>query len=229
MKKFSVSMTSAEKRLGWLYWALQLFAFPTLLPMLLSHWNRPFSDAQTNFIFFALNFLCLTVIMRRFLGKNAQVAMQQPFLILRSAFFGYLGFWVFNITSNIVVRYFIPDFFNTNDAAIDILLADNYTLTAIGTVLLAPVAEELIYRGLFFDTLYRRSPVAAFIASTVVFASIHVMEYITLYDPLTFALSFVLYIPAGLLLGFAYTHCGNIWAPILMHIAINQTNLMIMR
>ena len=229
MKKLSVSMTSLEKRLGWLYWALHLFAFPTLLPILLSYWPKPFSEAQSNFIFSALNFLFLTVIMRRFLGKNAQAALQRPIFVLRAAFLGYLGFWLSNIAINTAIRYCIPGFFSANDTAIKTLLVDDYTITAISTVLLAPVAEELMYRGLFFDTLYHRSPAAAFIASTVVFASIHVMGYITLYDPLTLVLCFVSYIPAGLLLGFVYTRSGSIWAPILMHIAINQTNLMIMR
>lgn len=229
MKKLSVSMTPLEKQLGWLYWALQLFAFPTLLPILLSYSNKPLSDAQVNFIFFALNFLCLTVIMRRFLGKQVQVALQHPFLVLRSAAIGYVVFWLSKAIISLTIKYFLPEFFNANDATIQALVSDNYTLTAIGTVLLAPVAEELMYRGLFFDTLYHRSPAAAFIASTVLFASIHVMGYIKLYDPLTFALCFVQYIPAGLCLGFAYTRSGSIWAPILMHIAINQTNFMTMR
>ena len=229
MKKLSVSMTPSEKWLGWFYWALQLFAFPTLLPILLSYWNKPLSEAQSSFIFFAINFICLTVIMRRFLGKNTRAALQRPFLVLRSAFFGYIGFWFFTVVTNLAISYFMPEFFNVNNASIKTLVSDNYTLTAIGTILLAPVAEELMYRGLFFDALYRRSPAAAFIASIVIFASIHVIGYIELYDPLTLVLCFIQYIPAGLCLGFAYTRSGSIWTPILMHIAINQTSITTMR
>ena len=52
-------------------------------------------------------------------------------------------------------------------------------LFAIGVVLVAPVIEELVYRGLLLRSLLRRmSPVAAIFVSGVVFGSVHV-----LFDP----------------------------------------------
>ena len=215
--------------MGWIYWALQLFVLPVALSACLDIWNLPFSEVQVNFIFFALNFICLTAIMHRFLGRSARGALQRPFLTIRWAGIGYVVFWLLSIVMGTITGYFMPDFANVNDASIQTLVSDNYALTAIGTVLLAPVAEELMYRGLIFDALHRRSPVAAFIVSTTVFAAIHVVGYIGLYDPLTLILCFVQYIPAGLCLGFAYTRSGTIWAPILMHIAVNQTSIMTMR
>ena len=229
MKKLPVSLTTTEKYLGWIYWALQLLVIPVALSLLLPHLNLNLSEIQFNFIFFAVNFVCLWLIMHRFLGKSAKVALKRPFYTLQSAFFGYALFWICTVVMSYITTYFMPDFSNVNDASILEMAKDDYTLTAIGTVLLAPLAEEVMYRALIFEALHRRSPAAAFIVSTVVFSAIHVVGYIGLYDPLTLVLCLVQYIPAGLCLGWAYTRSGTIWAPILMHMAINQTSILTMR
>ena len=229
MRKLPVTLNRGETWLGWIYWAVQLLVLPTVIDAVLPLLGLDLSVIQFNFIFFALNFLFLTVIFHRFLGEHTKLALKQPFRVLRYAFGGYVFFWISTTVIGIVTDHFVPSFSNVNDAAIMQMAASDYTLTAIGTVLLAPVAEELMYRGLLFGSLHHRSPAGAFILSTIVFAAIHVVGYIGLYRPLILVLCFLQYIPAGLCLGWAYTRSGNIWAPILAHIAINQTSILTMR
>lgn len=229
MRKLPVTLNRGETWLGWIYWAVQLLVLPTVIDAVLPLLGLDLSVIQFNFIFFALNFLFLTVIFHRFLGEHTKLALKQPFRVLRYAFGGYVFFWISTTVIGIVTAHFVPSFSNVNDTAIMQMAASDYTLTAIGTVLLAPVAEELMYRGLLFGSLHHRSPAGAFILSTIVFAAIHVVGYIGLYRPLILVLCFLQYIPAGLCLGWAYTRSGNIWAPILAHIAINQTSILTMR
>lgn len=229
MRKLPVTLKPGEAWLGWIYWAVQLLVLPTVIDAVLPLLGLDLSVIQFNFLFFALNFLFLTVIFHRFLGEHTKLALKQPFRVLRYAFGGYVFFWISTTVIGIVTAHFVPSFSNVNDAAIIQMAASDYTLTAIGTVLLAPVAEELMYRGLLFGSLHHRSPAGAFILSTIVFAAIHVVGYIGLYRPLILVLCFLQYIPAGLCLGWAYTRSGNIWAPILAHIAINQTSILTMR
>lgn len=229
MKKLPVSMTPTERSIGWIYWGLQLLVLPIVMSMLLEHFGIELSETRFNFLFFAINFVCLTVILRRFLGKNAIVALHQPFRTLRYAFGAFALFWLSTVIIGSVTKYYVPGFSNVNDATILDMANQEYTLTAIGTVLLAPVAEELMYRGLIFDALHHRSPAGAFFVTTVVFAAIHVVGYIGHYRPFILLLCFLQYIPAGLCLGWAYTKSGTIWAPILAHIAINQTTILTMR
>ena len=229
MRKRPVTLNRGETWLGWIYWAVQLLVLPTVIDAVLPLLGLDLSVIQFNFIFFALNFLFLTVIFHRFLGEHTKLALKQPFRVLRYAFGGYVFFWISTTVIGIVTAHFVPSFSNVNDTAIMQMAASDYTLTAIGTVLLAPVSEELMYRGLLFGSLHHRSPAGAFILSTIVFAAIHVVGYIGLYRPLILVLCFLQYIPAGLCLGWAYTRSGNIWAPILAHIAINQTSILTMR
>ena len=65
--------------------------------------------------------------------------------------------------------------------------------------------------------------------SSLVFASIHVIGYIGLFDWQTLCLCLAQYLPAGIALAWAYEKADTIVAPILMHITINQIGMLAMR
>ena len=100
---------------------------------------------------------------------------------------------------------------------------------AFCTVLLVPITEELLYRGIFFGGLYNRSRIGAFILSTAVFSLVHVAAYAGTVPPLTMFLCFLQYIPAGIALAWAWTRSGSILSPILMHMVINAIGIFAMR
>ena len=74
----------------------------------------------------------------------------------------------------------------------------------------------------------RKKPGAA-VVSTVLFSLIHINNYIGYYDPLTMLLSFVQYIPAGICLAAAYEISGSIFAPVLIHTAVNAVGMLAVR
>lgn len=223
------NMTSLEKKLGWFYWAFQLLILPAALPLLNDHFSAPLTETELNFLYFCLNFLLLTVLLHKYLLASCVHGLRRPFYTLQSAFLGLALYWLLTFGINWLIGYLRPDFFNLNDNSIAQMVQQNYTLTAIGTVLLAPVAEEILYRGVIFGTLYHKSRLSAYLISTFIFAAVHLLGYITLYDPQSLLLCLLQYLPAGLCLGWAYARSGSILAPILMHIAINQMGILSMR
>ncbi len=229
MKKLPVSLTRGETVFCWVWWALQLLAVPLVLVLLNALLPAPLSEAKLNFVFFFLNFAVLTVGMWKFCIASCRIGLQRPAYTLQSAFFGFGIYYIASFLLGLLIIRLYPDFANLNDQSIATLLHENYTLTTVGTVLLVPVAEELMYRGLLFGTLYRRSRFLAYAVSAVVFAAVHLAGYITVYDPLALALSFLQYLPAGLCLGWAYARSGSILAPILIHMTINQIGIFAMR
>ena len=229
MKKLSVTMTRTEKLIGWIYYPVQLFALPFLIALVNALMGKPLSDSWINIIYFCINFLCACLIFRGFLTQNAKVAAENPFRCLRYAVVGILAYWLLSYVVQIFIVYADPDFFNVNDAYIGDIVQDNYLLMSIGTVFLVPVAEEVLYRGLIFGQLYNRNRVIAYVVSTAAFAVIHVVNYIGLYDVKLLVLCILQYLPAGLCLGWAYAKADSIWAPILIHITINQIGILSMR
>jgi len=89
-------------------------------------------------------------------------------------------------------------------------------LFALGVVLLAPLAEELLFRGALLRALLRRTtPERAVFGSALVFALVHVLG-----DPETYY-----YVPAFLLLGLVSgwraTKTGNLSQSIMLHVGFN--------
>ena len=228
-KKLSVPMTRSEWMLGYIYWALQLLILPSALYLVNDLLPRPLSEARLNFVFFCVNFMVLTVVMGRYLGRCGRIALKRPFYILQSAFLGYALYYLLTWAIGLFILWCAPDFANMNDLSIAALYQEEPLLMGIGTVILVPVAEELMYRGLIFRGLYNRSRAAAYIVSTLVFALVHMVGYLPLYDLRSFLLSLLQYLPAGLCLGWAYARSDTIFAPILIHMTVNQLGLISMR
>lgn len=229
MKKLSVTTSKNEMICGLAYIGIQIL----LLPVLLAQGNlllgKPLSAVQLNFLLFCIDFICVAVIFRNFLWRSAKQSLSSPFRCLRSAVIGLLLYWLGTYAVNFLIFAVSPDFSNVNDASIYELVQENYTLMTIGTVILVPIVEETLYRGVIFGNLYRKNRLAAYVISTFIFASLHVIGYISQFEPMQLALCFLQYIPAGLCLARAYVSADSIWAPILMHMTINQIGALAMR
>ena len=76
----------------------------------------------------------------------------------------FLGSWLCSQIAYILR----PDFVNLNDQSIAGMLKNSYWLMGIGTVLLVPMAEETLFRGLIFHGLYSKNKALAFAVSTTI-------------------------------------------------------------
>ena len=229
MRKFTVYTDRKENIAGFIYIVIQMFLLPSVLQSINGTLSMPFSTGALNFIYFAINFICVTVIFRRYLLSSFKILIQSPFVTLRSALFGFVAYQAAKALITLVILLLSPNFTNLNDKAVQDSLTQNYTLMGIGTIILAPIAEEVLYRGVVFGCFHRKYPIFAYIFSTIVFSMIHIVGYIGAYTHTALLCSFILYLPAGLCLAWAYDKSGTIMAPILMHIAINQLGILNMR
>lgn len=225
-KKLRITMTAQETALGWLYLALELFILPALLSLGNARLPRPLSSAYLNFIFFSLNFLAVILIFHGFLRKSIVQAGKHFGELLQAAVLGFVAYWAVSLLIRMIPAF---QFSNINDQSIAGMAAGNLPLIAIGTVLLVPVAEETLYRGLLFQGLYNRSRAAAYVLSTLAFCAIHVVGYIGSASPKLLILCFLEYIPAGLCLAWAYAKADCIFASILIHTVINAMGIYAMR
>ena len=229
MKKqafYSDAPNQRETRWGLVYLAVSL----VVLPALLQAGNRllaaPLSDARLNFIYYCINFAAVVWIFRRFLGSQLRAALRIPFPTLWYAALGYLGSRALGeILTYLIFRVF-PSFVNVNDRSIAQLLNQDFRLMAAATIVLVPIAEETLYRGLVFRCLYGKSPIASYLVSMGVFAAIHVVGYIGSFSPLHLLLCFVQYLPAGFCLAWCYRQTGTLLAPVIMHTLVNTVSVL---
>ena len=216
-----ISMSRSEKIWGWLYMAFSLMVLPSLLQILNTKLAVPMNESTLNFTFYCVNFFSICCIFRRFLRDSLVAAWRDLWNFLQAVVLGYVAYWACTKVMDFAMGYLLPNFHNINDSAITQMAHANYTLMAIGVVLLVPVTEEVLYRGLIFRNLYRSSQVAAYLVSMAAFAAIHVLGYIGTESVTTLAICFLQYLPAGLCLAWTYTKADNIFAPIMVHTLVN--------
>jgi len=226
---FFKKLTPNETVFGFLYFLLQLLIIPSILMVGNMMMAVPYSEALVNFVFFAVNFVAVLVIFRKFLAANFRSLLAYPWYTLRCAALGFLIYMGGNAIFSLVVTVLVPDFANINDAAIMEMVQDHFGLMTIGTVFLVPIAEECFYRGLIFRNLYDKSPFLAYAVSMVIFSLAHVLGYVGMEDLGTLALCFLQYLPAAFALAWSYRRSGSIFAPILIHMVVNQTGMLLMR
>ncbi len=83
------------------------------------------------------------------------------------------------------------------------------SVTVLVLVLLTPVVEELISRGLVLTTLLSSGRTTAIPLSATLFAVLH--------KPGDIPYAFVF----GVIVGFYFIHCRTLWGPILVHMTVN--------
>lgn len=226
--KLSISMTRREALLGWTYLLISTLVLPSLISAAGS--RLKLSVTEHNIVYFCVNFISVVAIFYRFLWKSLQVVREKPWRCLRCAVQGFIiyfgSMW---LLSTLIIPWIDPNFSNINDDSIAEMVQEHTGLFALCTVLLVPVAEEVLFRGLLFQGFYRKNPLLAYCLTTVCFALIHLIGYIGSIDWITLCICFMQYLPAGIAFASAYAASDTIATPIFMHIIINLIGVSALR
>lgn len=228
-KRLSLRMTRKELLWGFGYFLCYLLVLPAALELLFSLLSWDYSSVsgqlRLNLIYNVVNFLAMVLIFHRFLGKSLAAVTRRFWGFVQAVILG----WVLYQTVTFLVIYAVqwarPSLRNLNNDYFAAQAAENFTLTALPTIFLAPPVEELLFRGLLFGTLHRKSRFLAFAISALAFALVHVTGYLAYYGPLDGLLLLLQYLPAGLALGWAYEKADTILAPMVIHMIINAISM----
>ena len=228
-KHLTVSLTRDELLWGWVYLAFEFLFLPTILQLVSFSLFPGISDAEFNFLYYFVNFLATILIFHSYLSRNLGVAKGKLLQVGLYVLLGLVIYWTSNLVMSELTYRIMPDFYNVNDAGITAMSQDAFLLMAIGTVLLVPVAEESLFRGLLFRGIYGKSRWAAYSVSALCFCLPHVSVYIGSYDLSLLAMCFIQYLPAGLMLAWSYEKSNTILTPIIIHTIINAIGIYSMR
>ena len=219
------NFSSRQTLWGFVYMAFQLLALGPLLVWANAQLDTPLAEAELNFTFYIINFIAVLLIFHDFLGNSLSYATSHIVQLLEAVILGFVFYQICFRLINFLVALVYPTFTNYNDEAILTMKQGNFFLMALGTVVLVPPVEECFFRGLIFRNLYASSKWAAYVVSILAFSAIHILGYIGTYSPVQMLLAVLQYLPAGLCLAWSYTRADTIFAPILIHAAVNATAL----
>jgi len=224
----SISTTRREILFGWSYLLISQLVLPNLL-VPVGHWLG-FSLTEFNILYFCVNFVFVVAIFRRFLWKSLLAAWAKRWRCLLYAAEGFLIYYALLILISLVITPWIsPGFSNVNDAVINDLAKEHTVFFGICVVFLGPVAEEMLFRGVVFQGLYRKNRILAYCVSVLLFSAVHIFDYIGSANWKTLLVCFMQYLPAGIAFAKIYETSDTIAIPMLLHIILNMKSFSALR
>ena len=226
MNKF-LTMTRSEQAMGWAWFVFQLFFLPVIFVFLNELLHIGLTITMLNVVLFIVNFAAIVLIFRRYLLLQLQSVRIKA--LAAWVPLGVFFYWTLAFAINIAVLTLQPEHANANNDTVDAFLQEQPFLMAIGTVVLAPITEETLYRGLLFGQLYKKHPILGYTVSIFLFAAVHVVGYIGQQDFFSLFVSLLQYLPAGLVFSIVYAESQTLVAPIILHSFFNLIATLSMR
>ncbi len=221
-----------EKIAGWIFLPLFFFVLPPLLVVAASLLGfNVFSALNQMYLSIALeavSFVLLAILFCRYLGKSFRQARAFPGRFFAAVAVGVVIYYFGTAIVTLLTQLIEPGLENINDSTIEAVADTNPILMLVFTVLLAPLVEELLFRGVIFTTIRPHSRFWAYAVSMVAFSLIHVIGYVGQYPLRTILLCYVQYLPASFGLAWALDYSGSIWADICVHMIANTIAMTVM-
>ena len=196
-----------------------------VLPLALDYLHPGFTMAGLNFWTYALGAGLMTLLCLSFLRRDFDRVWEQPLYILGQVMLGYVLLMAADFLVALLVYAVAPQENPNNEAILNLVKADRGRILAI-TIVLAPLLEELMFRGGLFGLLRRWNRVLAYAVCMLVFGLYHTWQY-ALSDPI-FWIYLLQYLPAGYILCRSYEKTECIWTSILLHMLNNGLSLLLL-
>ena len=181
------------------------------------------TELQVNVTFFVINCVMIWVIFHNFLIRSFRAI--RFWELVQALILGFCLYYAGNLLFGWIVSLLDLTITSFNDETILGLISQNKWVMVICSVLLAPIVEETLVRGLLFGVLRRQSRILAYVVTIIFFAVMHVWQYLLVYDFKAVLLAALQYIPASIALGWTYEKSNTVWAPIFLHMTINAISM----
>ena len=216
-------MRPGERIAALIYLPIHIVVLPLVLPYL-PYVTPGLSSLGINLVYYITGFAYTLIMFRRFLKAGFNAALDAPGRFFLSIVLAYaVEVMLSMLLSLLLTALGGQSLYSPNNDAIISLAPDGYNQLLAMTVFMAPIVEEVLFRGLVFGSLRRHSRAAAWIVSALLFSLYHVWQY-AFSDPV-YLISAVLYLPASLAFNWCYERSGSIWAPILYHMLSNAIGM----
>lgn len=171
--------------------------------------------------------VCL-FIFRKFFKRNLKDFKKKwPTYVFVGIVLGYILCIFGDTVGNLVLRLFTTTTTSVNQSSISSLSHQYPIFMIIMTCFLAPITEELLFRGLVFTSIRKYSRVWAYVISALLFGFIHVMDTV-LAGNMSELVQMIPYCFMGLVFAYMYETTDNICTSMLTHMAQNAVAMIVL-
>lgn len=218
-------LTRSELYRGWVFFAVYVVVFPILMGQiqrLASRQDVYFPVAEANVVYYALSALLLLLLLWSYLKNGFFLLLDWLPENLFAFCTGLFGFFVLSLLVRLIplplenpIFMDYPQQFALSPAA-----------TVVLVVVLIPLVEEPLFRGLLFGSVRRYSRPLAYLLSVLCFSFYCVYQWAVSYGDPRYLLLLVRYLPMAAAFTWCYDNGGSIWSAIALHMAVSGVTLL---
>lgn len=218
---FDNHMSRGQLIFGLLYLPCHVFILPVVLPSMMV--SLGVSDLGTiNLVYYTISICAVLAVFWSHLRAHFDTLLDRVGWCLIT-FLMALGIdYLLSLGVSSIVLALSGGGENPNDSAIMEIAMDSEGAVKAVAIFMAPIVEEVLFRGAIFGGVRERSRVAAYALSMLIFALYHVWQYALVYADWTVLIYVLQYLPVSFALAWAYERSGSIWVPIGFHMMINS-------
>lgn len=216
-RRWRPQLTREEETRGYVFFALFFLVFPVLkmgVEWVFDHFFELYlSEAVSAAVYYYIMAVLTMVVFWSFLKNAGRILVRFLPENLLALITGFVGGQLLKLLFGLL-PWPLED-------PNPISWAEQYAYSPAATILivviLVPVVEEVLFRGLLFGSIRKRNRTAAWIASAVLFAVYSVWTFAVAYGDARYLILALQYLPMSLALTWCYDRGGSIWSPILLH------------
>ena len=227
VRAFTSQMTKRESILALLWLPVHLFLLPKLAMLLMD--RGMITESQANLLAYGIGAVYIVITCFGFLRRDFYPLCDNLLGCLLQIALCYCMMMAFNLCvsgilsglETMIGRSSAVSNLN-NEAILDMAKMDTQSITAMA-VFLAPLTEEVLFRGAIFGRIRKKNRIAAYAVSMVLFSVYHIWGY-AMEDP-SYWLYTLQYLPAAFLLCRCYERTNSIWCSIFFHMLVNHISM----
>jgi len=207
-----------------MYLPVHIFLLPTLLTSMML--KGSISEADANFLCYGMGVCFMLSTCFGYLRADFDPLCDHPLYVISQVIGHYGLMLVMNFAVNTILISITASMENPNNAAVFGMAESEFKKVLVLSVFLAPIVEELIFRGAIFGALREKSRLAAYIVSVFIFSLYHVWGF--MFIDWRYIIFIFQYLPISYLLCRIYERTSSIWASIFLHMLVNAISINLM-
>ena len=222
MKRFDDLMMRRERICGFIWLPIHMILLPLFLVPVLYLLIGPekMTDAGSNVIYYMISFLFVLVAFWNYLRESFDRFVGNLRGALLAMAIAYAIQLVLSLGLQALMGVF-GELDTPNNDAINELANIEYKKMFAVAVLMAPITEEVLFRGVLFGSLARKHRWLAWVVSIAVFCLYHVWQFAVVEQDWRVLITAIEYIPLSAAITYCYARTETVWTPIFFHIYTN--------
>lgn len=218
---FKNCMTRTQSTLGWIYLPVHIVVLPLLLNILNSVMAQPMTSGELNAVYYLFSTVVILAVTLRYLRSSFDVLLDNRRGCFMTVVMMVLSNYAMSLFMSLLLMLLGLLQENATTEMVALSQGRDYAMLKAVAVFLAPIAEEVLFRGVVFGSLRKRSRTLAYIASIVLFSLYHVWQFAVRSGEPMYLLAALQYIPISYVLVWGYERSCSIWTTIFFHMGYN--------